>query len=907
MSDVPTALTAALADRYAIERELGAGGMATVYLAEDLKHHRQVALKVLRQELAAALGAERFHREIQIAAKLQHPNILPLLDSGEAGGLLYYAMPYVEGQSLRERLAREGALPVPDTVRILRDVVDALTEAHSHGVVHRDIKPENILLRGRHALVTDFGVAKAVSEATGRQTLTTAGVALGTPAYMAPEQASADPHLDHRVDIYAVGAVAYELLTGRPVFMGTTPQMVLSAHVTEAPLAITKFREAVPRSLEALVMRCLAKQPADRWQSAEELLPQLEALATPSGGITPTDTQPLPAAPKRGLPATGWLAAAGVLVAMVIVWSVAGHGGRVPAPSPFLAAIPVQLTTSGRVIGGVPSPDGSLLAYSEEHCESGAACRGDLVIREVAGEGASTIVSQPGRYANPVAWSPDGRWVVFDDPYREKGIVGGLFIVSQRGGTPRRLAPGGPLPTAGFVAPDTLVLTATDGPHWLRRLVASTGAVVDSVLVPIGGYVGGVMPAPSGARLLVMHQSKLVFNPMTDSSTVSIVDRSGRVTDSIRIASLSSAAWAGGSDAVVLAEPVGRRVPEGRVGLVFVRRRIDTRGRFLAGTDTLRTLAEGAGILLGMSADGTQLFYQMTRGGEVGLWTATRANAGSPFARGRKIGSTTGSLEAAVSYRGGWVFLGEVIITPAGTRVRITVEPFARGESHVLEPGLLGMLTGAFAPGDDSLAVMTDAGSGRTALTVYPLPSGTPVQRGTFDGVLIDCEWLSDGRLATVVDSRRLIRIIGRKGEVTDIPVPDSLGSVWAAAPSPFTTAFAVATFAVRGERPVLIVHRVNPDDGRYTLVTRDSTFSTLSSHLWWTTDGFLHTPMAGPGDERVRLYRVPIGGGAFEAEPRIGFESNASVNSLSLDGRRAIVQVQSKNTDLWVLRAARQ
>jgi tetratricopeptide (TPR) repeat protein len=288
-TDTIAQLNAALAERYHIERELGAGGMATVYLGRDLKHGRQVALKVLRQELTATLGAERFQREIQIAAQLQHPNILPLLDSGEAAGLLYYVMPFVEGQSLRERLAREGALPVSDTIRILRDVVDALTEAHAHGVVHRDIKPENIMLRGRHALVADFGVAKAVSEATGRQTLTTAGVALGTPAYMAPEQASADPHLDHRVDIYAVGAVAYELLTGRPVFMGTTPQMVLAAHVTEAPVPITRYRETVPRALDALVMRCLEKKPADRPQHAEEVLAQLEALATPSGGMTPTD------------------------------------------------------------------------------------------------------------------------------------------------------------------------------------------------------------------------------------------------------------------------------------------------------------------------------------------------------------------------------------------------------------------------------------------------------------------------------------------------------------------------------------------------------------------------------------------------------------------------------------------
>ncbi|NIM47645.1 MAG: protein kinase [Gemmatimonadales bacterium] len=185
MEDLVARLNSALADRYAIERELGSGGMATVYLAEDLKHHRKVALKVLRPELAAALGPERFLQEIEIAAQLQHPHILPLYDSGEADGFLFFVMPYVEGLSLRDKLAKEGELPIADAVRILRDVVDALTEAHAHGVVHRDIKPENILLRGRHALVTDFGVAKAVSEATGREKLTTAGVALGTPAYMA--------------------------------------------------------------------------------------------------------------------------------------------------------------------------------------------------------------------------------------------------------------------------------------------------------------------------------------------------------------------------------------------------------------------------------------------------------------------------------------------------------------------------------------------------------------------------------------------------------------------------------------------------------------------------------------------------------------------------------------------------
>ncbi len=200
MSDLIDRLRSALADRYSIEKEIGAGGMATVYLAEDVRHHRKVAVKVLRSELAATLGPERFLREIEIAAKLQHPHVLPLYDSGEAQGFLFYVMPFVEGESLRAKIDREGELPVGEAVRIMRDVVDALAYAHEHGVVHRDIKPDNVMLSGRHAMVTDFGVAKAVSEATGRQQLTTAGVALGTPSYMAPEQAAADPHVDHRAD-----------------------------------------------------------------------------------------------------------------------------------------------------------------------------------------------------------------------------------------------------------------------------------------------------------------------------------------------------------------------------------------------------------------------------------------------------------------------------------------------------------------------------------------------------------------------------------------------------------------------------------------------------------------------------------------------------------------------------------
>jgi serine/threonine-protein kinase len=298
-----SSLGKALADRYRLERELGRGGMATVYLARDLKHDRAVALKVLQPELAASLGPERFLREIKVVAGLQHPNILPVHDSGEAANRLWFAMPCVEGESLRARLSREGELPIGEAVRLLRDVVDALAYAHQHGVVHRDIKPDNILLSGHHALVADFGVAKALSAAADDGGLTSAGMAVGTPAYMAPEQAAADPHADHRADIYAVGAMAYEMLTGGPPFTGATPQAVLAAQLTDTPGSLAKARPSVTAALEALVLRCLEKRPADRWQNAEDLLQRLENLTAGNAATTiataPAKVEPGSASSRR--------------------------------------------------------------------------------------------------------------------------------------------------------------------------------------------------------------------------------------------------------------------------------------------------------------------------------------------------------------------------------------------------------------------------------------------------------------------------------------------------------------------------------------------------------------------------------------------------------------------------------
>jgi serine/threonine-protein kinase len=288
-------LQTALGTAYTLERELGGGGMSRVFLASETALGRRIVIKLLPPELAASVSTERFKREIQLAARLQHPHIVPLLTSGESDGLPYFTMPYIEGESLRARLASRGEMPVAEGVRVLREIASALAYAHAHGVVHRDIKPDNVLLSGGAAMVTDFGVAKALSASTmsehggsASDSVTSLGVALGTPAYMAPEQASADPNVDHRADLYAFGILAYELLTGQTPFGGRTPQGLLAAHVTEAPDPIQKRRAALPPALAALVMRCLEKRPADRPQSAEEIVHALYDLVTPSGGMPPT-------------------------------------------------------------------------------------------------------------------------------------------------------------------------------------------------------------------------------------------------------------------------------------------------------------------------------------------------------------------------------------------------------------------------------------------------------------------------------------------------------------------------------------------------------------------------------------------------------------------------------------------
>ena len=343
MTNAPTALTEALAGRYRIERELGAGGMATVYLAEDLKHRRRVALKVLRAELAHELGPERFLREIETTAALHHPHILPLYDSGAAGELLYYVMPFVEGESLRDRLARERQLPIDDALQIAREVSDALSYAHSRGVIHRDIKPENILLEGGHAMVADFGIARAVSVA-GSESLTQVGTAIGTPAYMSPEQAAGSRDVDGRSDLYSLGCVVYEMLAGQAPFTGPTVESVIRQHLIAEPRPITQIRPAVPAAIAGVLQRALAKNPADRFSPVAQFADALR------GGASQTMPAPSPEARPSRLRRVMVAGAALVVLATIgtgVLFATRGRGASDGTTPPSVAVLPFADLSGG--------------------------------------------------------------------------------------------------------------------------------------------------------------------------------------------------------------------------------------------------------------------------------------------------------------------------------------------------------------------------------------------------------------------------------------------------------------------------------------------------------------------------------------------------------------------------------
>ena len=434
---VPPALSAVFSPRYRLERELGSGGMATVYLARDIKHDRDVAIKVFKGDVAAAVGTDRFLEEIKTTAHLKHPHILPLFDSGSPEGTLFYVMPFIDGESLRDRLRREHRLPVRHVIAVLRELADALAHAHAKGVIHRDVKPDNVLISDRHAFLADFGIAVALAAHTDGITITGTERLIGTPAYMAPEQVASGP-VDHRTDIYALGVLAYELLTGTAPFTGSS-QDVLTAHLTRLPVPVAQLRPESPRPLTDLIMRCLEKTPDRRWQRAEDLLPVLD-------GMSGTETAPAPprapAIRAAVLPVLGAAAIAGTI-------GIAWYATTTPEAPETLAIGRIARITSepGLEIDPAIAPDGRTIAYA-----AGAIGSMRIYLQQITG-GRRTPLTEQGVAEGQrwPQWSPDGARLTFQGGpqrlnQRSKSEAGSIYQAAALGGIPTRLfgsLPGG--------------------------------------------------------------------------------------------------------------------------------------------------------------------------------------------------------------------------------------------------------------------------------------------------------------------------------------------------------------------------------------------------------------------------------------------------------------------------------
>jgi len=883
VSDTADRLSRALDGRYRIVREVGAGGMATVYLADDLRHNRQVALKVLRPELAATMGPERFFREIQVAARLQHPHILPLHDSGEADGFLFFVMPFVSGESLRARLDRIGELPVTDAVRILIEVADALSYSHSQGVVHRDIKPDNVMLSGRHALVTDFGVAKAVSEAAGESKVTTAGVALGTPAYMAPEQAVADPQIDHRVDLYALGVLGYELLTGRTPFQGLPPQQMLMAHVTEAPDPVRKYRDACTPELEAIIMRCLAKRAADRFQSADEVLHALEPLVASSGGITPTQSRPastagLPAEPvRKRVPAVAFIGSGVAILASLFVVLMSG-GKRKSAP----LFDRVQLTSSGYAIAPALSPDGTRLALGERRCVDDGECVIDIRVQDMGGAGSTAVVEGLVGLRN-IEWSSDGRWLVFSGTSAERY---GVFSVLALGGTPRYLA----CCIVSIGSGDTLMTLdpaplRPDAPI-IRRFTIADGRQVDS-LQPVGwnGVMVSAWEIPGTQRILVSSDlGGRDFN-------VQLIDRTGQVLDSLALN-----LFVGGLNELRASDHGFSVGVENRLtGTVdFVRYRIDSKDRIVRDPEP---------IAVGISAQ-----------------------HGSHVSRDGQILVVDGPTEYAVS---------------ALERSSVTSTTFTRR----LVDRSTTSLTGAIAPAGDRLFIMRQRPSDprTTELSVVPFGGGAATALGT-ERDLFDWDWQQDSRgvivvtrvgtdsiavveidatngqrrpLATLSSGRGTFETVAGGGYVhltginqldlrglrartdTVLTITPALGEIIFFEPSPDGRTLATIGWSASGDS--LEMHAMALEDGR-TVKLASFPGEGARSPAWMPDGSLLVAVAQNPG--RDQWFRVPAGGGTPIPLP-IKLSVDASYR-VSLDGLRAVARERVERSDIFLLRPAK-
>jgi hypothetical protein len=842
--------------------------MATVYLARDVRHDREVALKVLRPELGAVLGADRFLSEIKITARLDHPHILTLIDSGVADGLLYYVLPYVRGESLRDRLHRETQIGIDEALTWTRQIGNALDYAHRHGVIHRDIKPENILIQEGEAILADFGIALAVKEAGGNR-LTETGLSLGTPQYMSPEQATGDRGLDGRSDQYSLAAVLYEMLTGEPPISGATMQAVVAKLLTEQPTRIRTIRKTVPEHIDLAVMKALSKLPADRFATAGEFVKALDTSRTTAA----IPSQPIATNNRRMLMIGG---VAGAVAVIAIAGMLAMKGKSGPANAPIALRDRAQLTFTGNATVPVMSEDGKQLAYIVKTCPT-EKCTYAVNVQDV-GSTSPRKVFDGATAGDFLQWSPDRRNLLFNGTINSRY---GVYLLPVLGGTPRLVGRG----VAAFYAGGDSLLVGPAGPAgpdstFTVKVTGLAGDVGGTIKVPGSGeLLAGLTPIPGSSRFV-----SLTLRP--PRGYWQIIDRQGNATDH-----LVNACTCGGvasSDAVWMAR-AGPTLAE-----AVVRVAIDpVTGRFATKQDTIYS---GRFSGLSVTADGTR--FVVDDGSEdfnIFTMPLTEILAGKFPQSGPMMKAST-QLTAVVSPDGNRVLKRQSLPDANGSsETRLTVMPFGGGQETPIE--LDGRLFGSGWADSVSLAVGIQNPKG-LKFKVIDVRNGTSTNELQIsDSVMRSAAPVPNGWAWIPASSDRII--IEQSGKRREIRKPAWFEIVTNLSMSPDGTRILYQGWG-KNTNDSVAFETVPIGGGSPTRL-----FTTSADHVnhFWLADGSIlvnvwDTP------ESLSMYKVKGPGQVEKLGTVPHLVSNFNVSS---DLKRAVLGWRERKTDAFVYRVVKQ
>ena len=867
-------LTTALSDRYVIQRELGSGGMAVVYLAHDRKLERDVALKVLRPELGAVLGAERFLTEIKISARLDHPHILTLIDSGDADGMLYYVLPYVRGETLRHTLNREHQLAIDEAFAITKQVASALDYAHRQGLVHRDIKPENILLQEGEAMLTDFGIALAVKEAGGNR-LTQTGLSLGTPQYMSPEQATGDRTVDARSDVYSLASVLYEMLAGEPPVTGANAQVMIAKLMTERPTHVRVLRDTVPEAVDDAITKALAKTPADRFASAGDFVRALEAGLTPAA---PTVAHPAAAALRRSrltlaVAVVAVVAVLGVAALAIGAWAMRGRSTPVAGSQASLSS-KTQLTVSGGIYYPAISPDGKQLAFVERHCTS-ADCTYSIVEQDVGGSTMRSILDGATAIYE-LRWGPDRRNLMMN------GTIGGRFgsyMLSALGGPPRFLTSG---PAAFYSDGDSLLIgsgNSQDSVYWVG-VAGLDGVAHDSVRVRGNGQYLASLSAIPGTRWI------LALIVQAPHGLWQVIGRDGKIAD--HVVNQCTCGGIGTVDAVWL-----NRAGDA-AGESVVRIAIDSKtGHLSAKQDTMVT---GMFTNVSVTADGARMV--MDQGTlDYSVWSSTLPQLIAGQLGGSPVARASNAVSAEISPNGQRLLVRRVVPTTGDhTEARYSIRPYAGGAESPLTGS--GAIRDATWVDSTSVSTIQAGPQGRVHLGLIDVTSGS--ERDALDltdSTIADATPIPGGWAYIPVTGAGLVLQTG--GTHRTVSLPSWFGRFFQVIADPthgrlFVTGFNRATNDSIG------VAAIDVSTGAVT-----KWGETFAEDGWISLlDGGAVILGAHHSAERVELYKL-TGPGAMQSlgSPAVPL----FWGSVSGDLKRATAVERTYNADAWMYTVAKR